>query len=98
MPAATAASANQLLNAFSERGLPCVVTTRGIKVVTEDGRESELVQTGGDLYDEIPLWTGMDELTVPAQWNRDGTVTLRQDYPLPMTVLGIAIGISIGRN
>lgn len=72
--------------------------TRGIKVVTEDGRESELVQTGGDLYDEIPLWTGMHELTVPALWNRDGTVTLRQEYPLPMTVLGIAIDLSIGRS
>ncbi|WGR61448.1 hypothetical protein E3U26_12395 [Paracoccus ferrooxidans] len=72
--------------------------TRGIKVVTEDGRESELVQTGGDLAEEIPLWTGMHELTVPAQWNRDGTVALRQDYPLPMTVLAISVELSIGRN
>lgn len=72
--------------------------TRGIKVVTDDGRESELVQTGGDLSEEIPLWTGMHELTVPAQWNRDGTVTLRQDYPLPMTVLAISVELSIGRN
>lgn len=72
--------------------------TRGIKVVTQDGRESELVQTGGDLAEEIPLWTGMHELTVQALWNRDGTVTLRQDYPLPMTVLGIAADLSIGRS
>lgn len=72
--------------------------TRGIKVVTEDGRESELVQTGADLAGEIPLWTGMHELTVPALWNRDGTVTLRQDYPLPITVLGIAADLSIGRS
>ncbi len=72
--------------------------TRGVKVVTDDGRASELVQTGGDLADEIPLWTGMHELTVPAQWNRDGTVTLRQDYPLPMTVLAVSVELSIGRN
>lgn len=73
-------------------------STRGIKVVTEDGRESELVQTGGDLSEGIPLWTGMHELTVPAQWNRDGTVTMRQDYPLPMSVLAISVEITIGRN
>jgi len=72
--------------------------TRGIKVVTEDGRANELVQTGGDLSQEIPLWTGMHELTAPPQWNRDGTIKIRQDYPLPMTVLGLAIDLTIGRN
>lgn len=72
--------------------------TRGIKVATEDGRESEIVQSGGDLADPIPLWTGMHELTVPAQWNRDGTVRILQDHPLPMTILGIAADLSIGRN
>lgn len=72
--------------------------TRGLKVVTGDGRESELVQTGGDLSGQIPLWTGMHELSVPATWNTDGTVTIRQDAPLPMTVLGIAVELSIGRS
>lgn len=72
--------------------------TRGIKVVTDDGRSNEIVQTGGDLAGEIPLWTGMHELTMPAQWNRDGTVRIRQEYPLPMTILGIAVDLSIGRN
>lgn len=72
--------------------------TRGIKVATEDGRTNELVQTGGDLNQDIPLWTGMHELTMPAQWNKDGTVIIRQDYPLPMTVLGISVELSIGRS
>lgn len=72
--------------------------TRGLKAVLADGRANELIQTSGDLAEEIPLWTGMRELTVPAQWNRDGTIAIRQDNPLPMTVLGIAVDLSIGRN
>ncbi len=75
-----------------------VEKTRGIKVVTDDGRESELIQVKQDFARPIPLGTGMYDMTVPAQWNRDGTVTLRQDYPLPMTILGISVELSIGRN
>lgn len=75
-----------------------VEKTRGIKVVTDDGRENELIQSKVDFARPIPLGTGMYDLTVPAQWNRDGTVTLRQDYPLPMTVLGISVELSIGRS
>lgn len=71
--------------------------TRGVKVVTPDGRSNEIVQTGGNLTEEIPLWTGMHDLTVPAYWDKDGTVTLRQDYPLPMTILGLSVELSIGR-
>lgn len=72
--------------------------TRGIKVVVDGVRENELVQTGGDLSEEIPLWTGMHDLTSPPHWNRDGTVTIRQDYPLPMTILGLSPELSIGRG
>lgn len=72
--------------------------TRGLKIVLPDGRSNGLVQTGGDLAEDIPLWTGMHELTSPAQWNRDGTITIRQDDPLPMTVLGIATELSVGRG
>lgn len=72
--------------------------TRGIKVVTPDGRTNELIQTGGDLAEAVPLWTGMHDLTVPAYWDKDGTVTLRQDYPLPMTILGLSVELNIGRG
>lgn len=75
-----------------------VEKTRGIKVVADDGRENELVQSKADFARQIPLGTGMYDMTVPAQWNRDGTVTLRQDYPLPMTILGISVELSIGRS
>lgn len=69
--------------------------TRGIKVVVDDGRENELKQTGALA---TFLQTGMYELTSPAQWNRDGTVTLRQDDPLPVTVLAVSPELSIGRG
>ncbi|MTH65074.1 hypothetical protein [Paracoccus shanxieyensis] len=72
--------------------------TRGIKTVTQDGRSNEIVQTGGDLAEVIALWTGIHNLSVPTLWNKDGTVTIRQDYPLPMTILGISVDLSIGRS
>lgn len=72
--------------------------TRGIKLVSPDGRSNEIIQTGYDLAATIPLWTGMHELTMPCDWNPDGTVTIRQDYPLPMTILGLSVELSIGRQ
>ncbi|SET75071.1 hypothetical protein [Paracoccus homiensis] len=72
--------------------------TRGIKVVVDGTRENEIVQTGGNLSEAIPLWTGMHDLTSPPHWNKDGTVTIRQDYPLPMTILGLSPELSIGRG
>ena len=72
--------------------------TRGIKLATPDGRTNEIIQTGYDLAATIPLWTGMHELTMPCDWNKDGTVTIRQDYPLPMTILGLSVELSIGRQ
>lgn len=72
--------------------------TRGIKMQASDGRVSELIQTRANLAAPIPLWTGMYELTAPPQWNKDGTVKIRQEYPLPMTVLGLSVELSIGRS
>lgn len=72
--------------------------TRGIKVVTQDGRSNEIIQTRDDLSDMIGLWTGMHDLTVPRDWNTDGTVILKQDYPLPMTVLAISADLTVGRE
>lgn len=72
--------------------------TRGIKLVSPNGKVNELVQTGGNLADDIPLATGMKELTASPYWGPDGTVTLRQDYPLPMTVLAISPELSIGTS
>ena len=83
----------------SSRGRPHSVSavriqmerTRGIKIATQDGRTNEIVQTGYDLADPIPLTTGMHALTMPCDWNEDGTVIVKQDYPLPMTILALSV-------
>lgn len=90
----------------SSRGRPHSVSavriqmerTRGIKIATQDGRTNEIVQTGYDLAAPIPLWTGMHALTMPCDWNEDGTVIVKQDYPLPMTILALSVELSIGRQ
>lgn len=96
----------ELQDVGSARGRPQSVSrvrlqiekTRGVSIVTPEGRETELVQTGGDLSLPIELTTGMVELTSHAYWGPDGTVTIRQRYPLPMTILAIAPELSIGRG
>lgn len=90
----------------SSRGRPHSVSavriqmerTRGIKIATQDGRTNEIIQTGYDLAATIPLWTGMHALTMPCDWNEDGTVIVKQDYPLPMTILALSVELSIGRQ
>lgn len=96
----------QFDDAGSSRGRPHSVSavriqmerTRGIKIATQDGRANEIVQTGYDLSKPIPLWTGMHALTMPCDWNADGTVIVKQDYPLPMTILALSVELSIGRQ
>ena len=72
--------------------------TRGISVSTATRKRfTELLSTSGDLAQEIDLFTGMADVSVHPDWNRDGTVVLRQPYPLPMTVLGISPELVVGR-
>lgn len=37
----------------------------------------------------LPLFTGTFDVRFPARWDRDASVVVRQDQPLPLTVLGI---------
>ncbi|WP_316859935.1 hypothetical protein [uncultured Cohaesibacter sp.] len=91
----------------SSRGRPHKITkayfqmekTRGIKAWAADTEEStEYIQASGDLALQIPLTTGMDSIDLKPSWNKAGTITVRQDYPLPMTILGISPEISVGRS
>lgn len=90
----------------SARGRPTSVSTlrlqfeetRGVKVGPNRDNFSEFIQTGGDLSVDIPLFTGMEEFTLYPEWDNEGTVVIRQDYPLPMTILGAAPDFSIGRS
>ncbi len=47
-------------------------------------------RSGADEMDEpIPLFTGDKEIDMPAGYDQDGYIYVRQDLPLPMTVIGI---------
>jgi len=73
--------------------------TRGIEASSSDRKGfTAFTQTAVDLALGIPLFTGMTSLQLYPDWNRDGTIVLRQRYPLPFTVLGISPELTIGRS
>lgn len=72
--------------------------TRGIKAGHKRDLLNEFIQTKIDLARPIGLHTGMVSIQLYPDWNLDGTIVIRQDYPLPMTILGIAPDLSIGRS
>ena len=50
-----------------------------------------------DPYGSPPaLKTGELRFAISPSWNSDGSVCVRQDQPLPLTVLGIALDVAIG--
>lgn len=50
-----------------------------------------------DPYDSPPaLRTGELRFAIGPSWNPDGAVCVRQDQPLPLTVLGIALDVATG--
>lgn len=65
--------------------------SRGVKAGVRQDALNELVEwepymVGGPM----PLQTRQVNMTVDGDWMRDATVIVAQDYPLPMTVLGVA--------
>jgi hypothetical protein len=65
-----------------------VEATRGISVGREGGFLNEMKQFEGD--EPIPLETGTFRFDVEGDWVIDARITVRQSYPLPMTVTGVA--------
>lgn len=95
----------ELQDAGNARGRPIKASrlfiqmekTRGIKAAATAGPFQPLIQTVGDLAQPAPLFTGLADLRLSPDWNKDGTVRIRQDHPLPMTILGISPDLSVGR-
>lgn len=97
----------ELQGTGNSRGLPAKATdafvqlekTRGIEVQTSmNTLPAQMVQTGfEDLSDDIPLFTGLQKFELGPEWDATATITVRQKFPLPMTVLGISPKWSIGR-
>lgn len=74
-----------------------VEKTRGIKAGPNRDKMTEFIQTGANLAADIPLFTGMVEIKLYPDWNRDGTVVIQQTYPLPMSILGLSPELTVGR-
>lgn len=76
----------------ASRAFVQVENTMGIKV----GPKRDLLTAYE--HSETGLYTGTIAVQLFPDWNRDGTIIVRQPDPLPMTVLGIAPDYSIGRT
>lgn len=75
-----------------------VENTRGIRVGPGPDNLTDWVQVvGPDLSDDIPMATGFFSFTLGPEWNNDGTIYIRQDFPLPMTILAVAPDRTVGR-
>lgn len=71
--------------------------SRGVKAGITLGDLNELVEWEESMIGgPIPLKTQQVNITVAGDWVRDATMYVVQDYPLPMTVLGVAPEWDIG--
>jgi len=65
--------------------------SRGVKAGTSLDDLNELIEWDESMVGgPIPLKTHQVDITVASDWVRDATLFIVQDYPLPMTVLGVA--------
>lgn len=71
--------------------------SRGLFVGPSETKMTEYKQRSTEAWNEaIRLYTGDIEITVTPDWTKGGTMVVRQDDPLPMTILGIMPDILVG--
>jgi hypothetical protein len=69
----------------------------------EFGRDSDSLDrlpfrnTDDNMNEAIPLFTGIKDVVFPSGWDNKGKVVIRQNQPLPMTVLSIIPRMKIER-
>jgi hypothetical protein len=57
----------------------------------------EYKQRTTEIYGSPPaLKTGLVDVTIPPNWNGEGTVFIRQDSPLPLTILSMTLDVAVG--
>lgn len=67
-----------------------VYKSRNIKAGDDTTRLYDVKARGDELYGTPPsLKTGQYEVVIDGSWGQDGQVTVRQDLPLPLTLLSI---------
>lgn len=71
--------------------------TRGIRVgKTVDVAQEGFSRSYEDMYDPADLRTGLFDVSLWESWSEETQVTVVQDYPLPMGVLGITQDLVYG--
>jgi hypothetical protein len=73
--------------------------TIGMKAGVVRSRLREVNFSSPALWGQPPeMFTGVKDFTLPPDWNKDGTYVLRQDNPLPSTILALIPDAVVGGN
>lgn len=70
--------------------------TRGLQVGRTFGTTTPIKENQVTLGVPIPLTTGDERIVVDPLWDTNGQICIRQQWPLPVTILGIIPEIAIG--
>lgn len=74
-----------------------VEKTRGLKVGPDADHLTEIKERRSQPYGTpIELQTGDERVNIGTSWNREGSVFVRQDNPLPVTILAVVPEIDVG--
>jgi len=72
--------------------------TAPLMVGMDRGKLSEMRHDVESFSDPVPIYTGFKRTKMIGSWDRDTSLIIQQDKPLPFTILGVAPDISIGRD
>lgn len=71
--------------------------SRGVYAGTPGGEFYEYAQRDDEFYDEpVDPKTGTIELQLDANWGKNGRLIVKQDDPLPMTILAVIPRVTVG--
>ena len=73
--------------------------SRGLKVGYGSANLAEIKERTNQAYGQaIPLTTGDERIIIPPDWNASGDLWVRQDNPLPATVLALIPEVNLGNH
>ncbi|WP_447885131.1 hypothetical protein [Serratia fonticola] len=73
--------------------------SRGVFASTPGCEFYEYAQRSDEFYDEpVDNATGTIEMLLDANWGKNGRVIIKQDDPLPMTILAVIPRVTVGGN
>jgi hypothetical protein len=71
--------------------------SRGLKAGPDSGHLTEIKERSTEpMGQPIPLYTGDREVLIDPSWNSNGRVFIRQDSPLPATLLAVIPRVAVG--